>query len=165
MDTPLNDIILNPTMLENLYGHSLVEMLSNAHTPATKPLLKFLGNNAKKVTVLVNNPEQTFLPEDQLSFLNKLLLACKMNTGDVAILNLANGAVIDEVIAQLNPEKIIAFGVLIDGPNAPLLTICQFQLASLLNAPGLGDLVKESDEAKLLKGKLWACLKTLFAIV
>jgi hypothetical protein len=161
MDTSLNDIALNGIMLENLYGRSLVE-IDVPRQPA-QPLIKFLGSNAKKVTVLIHNPEFAFLPEDQLSFLSKMLLACKMNTGDVAILNMANGATIREVTAQLKPERLIAFGVNIE-PGVALLTIGKFNNAALLYAPDLGDLVKESDEAKLLKGRLWSCLKNLFDI-
>ncbi|MBA4168280.1 MAG: hypothetical protein H0X41_12200 [Chitinophagaceae bacterium] len=161
MDTSLNNIVLTSTMLENLYGRSLVEI--QIPRPDSKPPVRFLGNNAKNVTVLVHNAHCAFLPEEQLSFLSKMLLACKLNTGDVAILNMANGATLPEITGQLQPEKLIAFGVNIE-PSVQLLTIGRYGSASLLHAPDLEELVTESDEAKLLKGRLWACLKHLFGM-
>ena len=52
--------------------------------------IRFLGNNKQKVGILVNFPEDVFLPDKHLQFLTKILEACKMNLGDVAILNYAN---------------------------------------------------------------------------
>lgn len=161
LNIELNNIALNAYMLEDLYGHSLVEMSVAEPAPATA--LKFLGNNEKNVTVLVSNAGYAFLSDTQLSFLTKMLAACKMNTGDVAIVNLATGPTLDNVMEQLKPEKIIAFGITVHN-GAPLFTVDLFRNARLLQAPSLDDLANESDEARALKGKLWSGLKNIFGI-
>ena len=155
MNASLNDIILNSMMLENLYGRSLVETGGSGW--AAPPVLKFLGNNARHVTILVRNLQHTFLPDDQLSFLTRMLQACQLNTGDVAIVNMAEGVTIKEVLGQLSPEKIISFGVNTPGSGA-------LQGISFLGAPDLEELVQENRKAKIAKGELWASLKKLFGI-
>jgi hypothetical protein len=161
MDEGLNNIRLDSSMMAGLYPRALVQ-LSQADVPAKsekKPdpnkqpdEIRYLGNNVRNITVLVNNPEHTFLPEDQLAFLTKMLTACKLNIGDVAIVNTAVNTVIDEIINVLNPSKLIAFGV-------PVNTAVENIIA-----PPLSELVVESDQSKTLKMKLWGSLKQTFEV-
>ena len=130
---------------------------------------KFLGNNRRQITVLVQSPGVAFLPDDQLSFLTRMLEACKMNVGDVAIINLANAAAtITALKQQLQPKVILLFGmepVAIRLPmNFPWFKIQAYDECTYLYAPSLEELVLPGEESKLLKSKLWMCLKTLFGI-
>lgn len=161
MKDSVNDMVLHPLMMEALYGRVLVE----TDPPRSKSMksLRYLGNNARRITVLVDGAGFAFLPEDQLGFLTKMLAACKLNTGDTAIVNKANGLTMDDVFDQLKPEKMIAFGTTVS-PDLPLFTIGTFNNINLLQAPGLDELSADSDEAKSLKIKLWNCLKTLFDV-
>jgi hypothetical protein len=165
MENSLNDLKLNNTLLVELYGHSLIETgeLKIEHQKEAKKeqSLKFLGNNTKKVSILVSNPGYTFLPEDQLAFLTKMLSACRMNAGDISIVNMANGDIRQQVIDQLTPLKIIEFGT---ETVYDLFKVDKRGGIEYLNAPDLGELVKETEEAKHLKGKLWAGLKEMFQI-
>ena len=52
--------------------------------------LKYLGGNAKNIAFLVNCPTDVFLPDKHLDWLGKMLTACQLNLGDVAIINIAN---------------------------------------------------------------------------
>jgi hypothetical protein len=158
MNEDLNNIQLNATMIASLYQRTLVQLTENTSTlpaaaPVTEPDIRFLGNNMQKVTVLVDNPGHTFLPEDQLAFLTKMLGACKLNIGDVAIVNMANGASLSEVISFLKPSRLISFGVPVSNTGA-----------REINAPLLNELVVESDHSKALKIKLWASLKQMFGV-
>src|SRR5688500_6616375 len=54
---------------------------------------KILGNNKKQITVVVNCPNDVFVPEADLQFLTKMLGACKLNMADVAIVNHATAMV------------------------------------------------------------------------
>jgi hypothetical protein len=137
--------------------------------PSPDGSYKFLGNNRRQITVLVQSPGVAFLPDDQLSFLTRMLEACKMNVGDVAIVNLANAAVtITALKQQLQPKVILLFGmepVAIKLPmNFPWFKIQTYDECIYLCAPSLEELVLPGDESKLLKSKLWMCLKTLFGI-
>lgn len=144
--------------------------ISTASTaPPASTGYKFLGNNRRKITVLVKSPGVAFLPDDQLSFLTRMLEACKMNVGDVAIVNEANAPVnITALKQQLQPAVILLFGMEpteIRLPmNFPLFKLQAYDACTYLCAPSLEDLVKPGDESKLLKSKLWMCLKTLFEI-
>ncbi|HWK03710.1 MAG TPA: hypothetical protein VNS58_08760 [Puia sp.] len=140
-----------------------------AGAPVADGGYKFLGNNRRKITVLVESPGVAFLPDDQLSFLTRMLEACKMNVGDVAIVNLANAPVtITALKQQLQPNMILLFGmepVAIRLPmNFPWFKIQAYDECTYLCAPSLEELVLPGDESRLLKSKLWMCLKTLFEI-
>ncbi|MHA4812102.1 hypothetical protein ACX0G9_28665 [Flavitalea flava] len=133
------------------------------------PEMKILGLNKKKITILVKSPGVAFLPDDQLAFLTKILEACRMNMGDVAIVNLASAPVpIAELKRRLQPAFLILFGiepVEIKLPmNFPAFKIQDYDQTSYLYASSLNELVAPTEESKLLKSKLWVCLKSMFQV-
>lgn len=137
-----------------------------AETPAP---YKFLGKNAKKITIVVQSPGVPFLPDNQLGFLTKILEACRMNIGDVAIVNAAATPVnITTLRQQLEPAAVLLFGLeppAIKLPiNFPVFKIQPYDNCTYLAAPPLTQLVQHSEESKLLKSKLWVCLKSLFNV-
>lgn len=167
MQDSLNDIRLTNAMLASLYGHSLIldQPLKKQQETISAPdqaTLSFLGNHSKKVTVLVHHATHKYLPEDELAFLTKLLAACQLNAGDVAIVNLAKeNLTLDNIYEQLAPVRILDFGT-ING-TAHFVTTT-FQSAGLVSAPPIAELISDTPAAKELKARLWAALKQLFAI-
>jgi len=156
-------------------GSSAAPDQGTAPVTRTSPLsgsgggYKILGNNRRQITVLVQSPGVAFLADDQLSFLTRMLEACKMNVGDVAIVNLASAAVqITALKQQLQPKIVLLFGmepVAIKLPMTfPWFKIHTYDECTFLCAPSLEQLVLPGEESKLLKSKLWMCLKTLFGI-
>ena len=138
-------------------------------TPTDPGAYKFLGNNRRKVTILVQSPGIPFLPDNQLTFLTKILEACRMNIGDVAIVNNATAPVtIAAIKQQLTPTAVLLFGLeptAIKLPiNFPVFKVQPYDDCSYLSAPPLTQLVQQTEESKLLKSKLWVCLKTLFNV-
>lgn len=130
---------------------------------------KFLGNNQRNISVIVHSPGVAFLPDDQLNVLTRMLEACRMNIGDVAIINhAASPVVIGQLKQQLQPAFVLLFGPTphhIGLPmDFPVFRIQAYDQCTYLTAPSLADLVQPGDESKLLKSKLWVCLKTLFDI-
>jgi len=130
---------------------------------------KTLGNHRRKITILVNAPGSPFLPDNQLSFLTKILEACRLNMGDVAIVNHTSAPVnITDLRAQLQPSVILLFGLeptTIRLPiNFPVFKLQPYDQCTYLSAPALNLLVQTSEESKLLKSKLWLCLKSLFDV-
>jgi hypothetical protein len=69
---------------------------------------------------------------------------------------------------QLQPKIILLFGVepsAIRLPiNFPAFRPQDFDGCTYLSTPGLDQLVPNTDESKLLKSKLWVCLKTIFDV-
>jgi hypothetical protein len=172
----LNDIELPDPVLAALYGDSSLIRPSSATTPSfsapppSPPVgaYKFLGNNQKKITILVESAETAFLPDDQLAFLTKMLEACKMNIGDVAIVNQAASRVDISGLKRLSPQKLLLFGPApadIGLPiNFPLFKIQPYDQCNFLWVPSLAQLVLPGEESKLLKTKLWVCLRQLFEV-
>jgi len=169
----INDAELPDLLLTELYGNNLVAGSMPPPAPVPPPAAtgtyKFLGSNQQKIGILVQSPGAAFLPDEQLSVLTKMLEACRMNIGDVAIVNQATAPVtITAIKQQLQPATLLLFGmepVDIRLPmNFPAFKIQAYDECTYLCAPSLEELVKPGDESKLIKSKLWMCLKTLFEI-
>lgn len=159
MSGSLNEIALDAALLSQLYGKSLVEVEPRpTRLPAREKSLRYLGNNEAHVAIIIDDPKQTYLPEEELALLTKMLGACRLTMADVAIVNLANGVQKGEIIAQLSPLKLIIFGesdkpFIEESANPPEL-----------RAPALADLLAETESSKALKSKLWGCLKKMFLL-
>jgi hypothetical protein len=142
---------------------------ATASVPPSPSGYKFLGNNQRKISIIVHAPGAPFLPDDQLSVLTRMLEACRMNMGDVAIVNHAAAPVsIGALKQQLQPAFVLLFG---PTPRAiglpmdfPVFKIQPYDQCTYLTAPSLEELARPGDEGKLLKSKLWVCLKALFEI-
>ncbi len=158
----LNDIILQPTLIKEIYGSALV--LAADYKPVKKESkISFLGGNNKGYTVLVNCPDSMYLPDTQLAFLTKILSACNLSTADVAIVNTCTNADLnfDDIIENLLPNKILLFDIDMRALGFPL-TIPHYQVQKhgglvLLLAPALDALKENAGEKK----KLWGALKQI----
>jgi hypothetical protein len=181
----LNNIQLKDLVISELYKDNLLateskppivapppppEPKTSPSPPAPIPSgYKFLGNNLRKITIVTHASGIAFLPDDQLNVLTRMLEACRMNIGDVAIVNHAASPVaIGQLKQQLQPSFILLFGPTpqeIGLPmDFPVFKIQAYDQCTYLTAPSLEELVRPGDESKLLKSKLWVCLKTLFEI-
>ena len=178
MSHNLNNLELNDELLASLYARSLVQLTPEQSAWQKNPVIegveeqtnilsetqpvKYLGNNEKRVLVLIKNKKIAFLPEEQLALLTKMLAACKMNIGDVAIVNMAETQDLQEAISQLLPEKLLAFGALNEDFNLPLFEIEMRDGAVWLNAPSLEELLQEKGKNPPLKTSLWNSMQQLF---
>ena len=187
----LNDIQLSASQLSELYGRHLVdtgETGTSTHRPATPspskqdtstPLpvketapvpkqLPYLGKNQKKIAILVNSPKEAYLPENELTFLTNVLLACHLNLGDVAIVNHARTPATPAALAeQLESAYILVFGAPVNDPalsQHPSFVPLAQNGYSIVLVPPLTQLNSTGPEAKPLKQKLWVCLKQLFNV-
>lgn len=128
---------------------------------------KFLGNHQKQVSIIVNFAGETYLPENHLQFLTKILGACRLNLGDVAILNNSTQAIeINALKEQLHPKFVLLLGVeptAIDLPlSFPQFKEQEYAGTRYLVTPSLNELNQETASGKQLKGLLWGCLKKMF---
>jgi hypothetical protein len=191
----LNDIQLSTAQLVDLYGRHLVAgsgdeapvprpaaqppvaaekpapaaAMTNAPVPPAAPKpLQYLGKNQKKTAILVNYPNEVYLPEGELNFLTSILQACRLNLGDVAIVNHAHYPLVPAALyEQLQSQYLLIFGVPVAEPAlqqlAPFTPLRQND-CNIVQAPPLDQLNNNSPEGKLLKTKLWGCLKQLFNV-
>src|ERR1051325_8994896 len=93
----LNNISLVPFVVGSLYSTVLVETGTDeviVKSPAAEPVQeskwKSLGNNRQQVLIVVNHTDRVHLPDEELGFLTTIVSACKMDLGDVAIVNTNN---------------------------------------------------------------------------
>jgi hypothetical protein len=147
------------------------EALSSPEEAAEKPAepvaYKTLGNNKQQISIVVNCPQDVFVPEADLQFLTKMLGACKLNMADVAIVNHATAPIaIDKLKVQLQPKSLLLFGVEPADIQLPIsfppFKEQPYAGTTYLFTPSLSQLNQETGEAKLLKRKLWDCLKRMF---
>lgn len=185
----LQNLELNQAIVRELYGDLLVgdekkpgtsappktktaPPLSPAETKSTfveEPgkTLKFLGGNNRKIAFIVNNKAAVYLPEKDLEWLGKLLDACRLNLGDVAILNAANAQFsISDLKNELKSQSVILLGSepgSIQLPmNFPMFNLQTYDGMVFLITPSPSELNQATQEARLLKSKLWVCLQKLF---
>ncbi|MFY7898986.1 MAG: hypothetical protein ACOVNY_02305 [Chitinophagaceae bacterium] len=182
----LEKIELPAFLLADIFQHHLVEVIEkdasvsiqkesvevplNIEKKATSPDKKwYLGNNEKKITIIVNDADAVYLKDEWLQFLSNILAACKLNLGDVAIINFAQSEIVfKDVQEKLEPLHLIVFDVALSTLQIPF-TIPHYQLQSysncqFLTAPSLGEMLGQSEQVKVEKAKLWGSLKKMFNI-
>jgi hypothetical protein len=153
-------------LLKDLYKESLVELNEIQKTPekTTDINANVLGNNQKKVLILVSYPGELVITDIDLTFLLTVLQACNLSLNDVSIFNEAavNNAKYQELIVTFKPAVILLFGVPQSAISLPLhfpdYQVQTFKDTRFLSAPTLSELQQD----KTIKMKLWAGLKKIF---
>jgi len=166
----LNDIQLPVSTIAELYHLSLIEdneVLVHAGTNTSAPdTHKYLGDNKKNILIAVDYADVVFLPDEELSFLTKLLAACKLSLADVAIVNRNNHKEKNykELVLTFKSRIVFLFGIEPASFGLPVsfphFQIQPFSNATFLFAPTLDQCNKDA----LLKSKLWVCLRRIFVI-
>lgn len=153
----LNDISLDPRQLADWYGHKLVSV----EPPVEMLDWPVLGDFQKKILILVDEPGQAFLSDEDLTFLSGILSACKMSLGDIGIINInrtpgTRAAGLNQKfrptawwVFGLEPKKI---GLSRENEAA---TASRFEGAPVFAAPSL-QILSQKPEAKR---ELWKHLK------
>jgi hypothetical protein len=178
----LNNIQLNPSLLADMYRTSLVETNvsqrseEKKYAPAaiektlakdTKAVRwKYLGEYKKNILIIVRYNGVPYLPDEQLNFLTSVLGACKLNLADVAIFNTAHApsALYKELQEKFKSNFTILLGLTPEEFEMPL-SFPEFQVQSFNNCTFLYAPVLEVLETdKVLKSKLWVCLKKMFGV-
>ncbi len=168
-----NKMRLPDFLFADLYKDVLVELKTDSPAkkkePVKAPPLRFLGENKKQVVILVRDEEAVYLRDEWLNFLSAILGACKLNLGDVAIINHAKTAVAFPALAQeLQPQFLLLFDVMATevalAVTAPFYEVSSCHGCRLLMSPSLQSMQGNTTEAKLEKSKLWLGLKIMFGI-
>ena len=171
-NTPLPNFLI-----ADLYEHSLVIVDGEAKTEKTESQQVkstperqwYLGSNLQKITFITSEKEAVYLKEPSLQFLTSILGACKLNLGDVAIVNYHNEPVEYAFLKEkLAPAFLILFGITARQIKIPFTVpdyqVQKYENCTFLLTPPLEKMLGNSQEAKLEKSKLWLCLKKMFVI-
>ena len=159
-------------VLAELFRKSLVIAEDPASQTSSKDDIKnpvnwFLGSYEKKIVVLVNDPENLFLDDSSLQFLTGILTACKLNLGQVALINFNKHPVSYKRLKKdLQPQSLLLFGISamqIELPfDMPEYKVQSYDNCTILIAPPLQILNSIAEETKKQKAMLWNCLKKMF---
>lgn len=161
----LNTIQLPAHIITDLYKNVLIDTREPGPVSEKKEArteLKFLGENKKKILILVDYADAVHIPDKQLQFLTNLLTAIKLNLGDVAVFNIHEQNNRNDILSFFKSKTVFLFGV---EPNSlglpvnfPHFQIQPFDKTTYLFSPAL----HEIEYDKILKSKLWVCLKKIF---
>ncbi len=173
-----NGIILPKTAIAEIYKDNLVEIIlmeNKQHVKDTvhaipKPThtIQYLGKNLKRILILVHYPEVVHLPEEQLEFLSKILIACKLDIGDIAVINTAREQANEENLRMLKAESVLLFGEcvsnILDDKETDFFLPVYGKGIAIMTAPALEKLFMTTNESKQLKSKLWLSLQQFFKL-
>ncbi len=164
----LNNIQLPPIVLQELFKNALIDLKTEEKQVQKSSSNGFatLGNNRRRILIMVKSEDTLYLLDEQLNFLMGILAACNLTMDDVAILNIKkNKSVTYKTVAnELKSEKVFLFGVAPDEIELPIdfpnYQIQQYNNQVYLTAPTLSQFQDNNVEKK----KLWNCLKQIFSI-
>lgn len=173
----INHIELPAALVADLYGNVLVDTGKPGPAPVLPPAetgparsdipetaWKSLGNNQKNILIMVNHAGIAYLPDGELAFLTGVLGACKLSLDDVAIVNFSSHPGMDyrELINHFKSRAVLLFDLEPAAFGLPM-HFPHYQLQphagnTFLYSPSL----KELENDRVEKSKLWVCLKRLF---
>ncbi len=127
---------------------------------AAEPALRTYGENKQYITLIVDEQTTDFMRTPSFAFLNKVMEAVKLSQHEYAIVNLSEnpGCTREVIEKQLEPRKIIGFGVLDFLKGFSLYQPEKNNKTTVLLADALS--LIESDKTK--KKALWNCMQAIF---
>lgn len=153
---------------ENIVQEQPIVPVAETTAKYTNPIA-YLGENKKKIVIVVQEDNAVHIEEDNFAFLSNILAACKLNIADVAIINQQKQTTSFSAIKeQLQPQFIILFDLGLEQINLPM-RIPKYRLqnyagCTFLIAAAFSKMLDNSQEAKMEKSKLWLSLKNMFGI-
>ena len=160
---PINDnLILSPASLENLYGTSLYYIDEQPGKPARK---ERPATVRKLMTVITGIPVGPETDSSSYTFLTGIIQACRVPVTEVVMLCAQTDEINFKYIQDNYPSPIVLMFDITPGDIGLPVYFPHFQLQlfsgiTYLSAPDLATLQND----KLLKSKLWLCLKQHFSI-
>ncbi len=160
-------------VIANLYTDNLVlgadVQLKQLQTEPIVVKQWYLGNNGKHILVIIKEPGVVFINDKHLQFLSNILNACKLNLGDISLVNLANYPMSYAALKEkLHPKFVLVFDLETKEIALPF-TIPNFQVqqhdnCKFLFSTSLTKMDGDGQEEKIEKSKLWMSLKNLFQL-
>ena len=160
----LNDIILTPHLLADLYKDVLIE--TNTTVVPEKAPIRFLGKNERNILIIVNKDDIAFLTDEELTFLTTVLSACGLSLADVAIVNWNTVPAMNcnAIYEEVNDKQVILFDLDPHDFGLPMkfphFQIQRYDQRVYLYAPPLPEIMNNVE----LKKQLWAALRTFFSL-
>ncbi|MCX8020317.1 MAG: hypothetical protein N2747_07490 [Chitinophagaceae bacterium] len=173
----LNNIKLNPLLLQQLYKNHLIdpdfsakqENLMNRELPSkttgsAKDVKETKNPDIKNILILFHDPENNEMQGPELTFLTEILKACKLTLQDVQLINLASETIpsLPDFLLTQNANLIILFcenkDLTLSGSSVTPYQLFRKEDKIILSASPLYIIYQNREE----KRKLWQCLKQIF---
>jgi hypothetical protein len=172
----LNEIQLHGKLLHDLYRDVLISELTDVGKLENQAIanenstgkIRSLGKNKKNYCFVVSYPKETFLPDDKMEVLIKIMQASRLSMDDIALLNTAGvDLTIEAIRQQFEPLKMVLLGVNPADIRLPIqfpaykpqsYAGCTYVYADSL------DEMDNSTNGRKIKGNLWAALKDMFGV-
>jgi hypothetical protein len=155
---------------ENLMKEPAASKNKNVEDAASNSNINYLGNNEKQIAILLDDETAPIIREEWLQFIANILSACKLNLGDVVIINLHNQSITYKHLQQkLNTKYCIVFTLALQKINLPFIIptyqIKEFNGCTYLPVEPLQNyLVADGQKSSQAKRNLWNGLKSMFHI-
>ncbi len=164
---PIQTEASNQSLKIDETGKTIVQPVITTTSVTTDTEKWFLGENGKKITILVSETDEVFLNNESLQFLLKIIGACKLTMGDIAIINVINRPMtFIEISNQLQSKFCLLFDVStkkIQLPfSIPNYQVQHYNNCQFLLAPSIKVYYGDGENAKVEKTKLWTSLKKIF---
>lgn len=126
--------------------------------------IQYLGMFEKSISVIVADHLHPYINEEDLAFLNKILIACKLSMKDVAIINVLSNP-LSEQLWKLMPAQIMLLFDVHPQHIGLSLTCSHFEVqswekAQFITAPSIEKFRLANSQE--LKNKLWTGLQKIF---
>jgi hypothetical protein len=162
----INQLTLSDEILAALYPETLVNPSQPVLSISVCP---FMGKNKRGICFLVANPNHEFLSDHQLTFLKKILAACKLDLDDIALINIArNNFNLDLLKSQFDAKLVFIWGehsLLPEKINGfRELEISHFDGIKFVPVRTADQMDQDTSSSREQKQKLWSFLKTYFAL-
>lgn len=182
---PIEKITLPDFVVADIYKNLLIEPLetptfetsfeaqnlekNQTKKQSEKTTIKFLGENKKKICVLVNEQNSTFVNDEELSFFTRILNACNLNLADIALVNVHQSNIDFATLeTEFSSEFVLLFGVspaTIKLPfNVPHFQVQTFSDCTIICCPPLSTFLNDTEESFAQKRLLWAALQKAFKL-
>ncbi len=154
-------------LVEDLSPQPVNTLVKDTRSSATTPKKWYLGDNGRHIVIVVRDADAVYLNDESLQFLSTILAACKLNLGDVAIVNMYHGLQSFSFLkTNLQPSYALVFDLDLQQLQLPFTIphyqVQQYDQCHFLCTPSLQSMLGNTKEAKLEKSKLWLSLKKMF---
>jgi hypothetical protein len=164
---PLNTIQFSETELTDLFRTSLIGTKDIADQKSEKKTgpWKFFGENKKQILFVTDYKSVVHIPDQTLRFLTRILAACNMDLGDIALINFKHykETLLDERLRFFGPEIVLLFGLDPESFGLPIkfppFQVQEYNRVRYLFSPPL----EQFENNKDLKQSLWVSLKKIFS--
>jgi hypothetical protein len=167
----LDQLQLDPYLLARIYtqpivpGKNMPVPQAVPKAPAAPPAIKFLGENQKNISLLIQNESEAYLNDELFNLLTNILNACKLGMQDISLINISQYPAMPFTAwqAAVPMKQTVLFGIppsSLGLESFPTYQVMQVSGCQLLYSDPLSDIAQD----KVLKGKLWGGLKQLLNV-